>query len=107
MWLFTSKSFLSIVEHSDDPGLLHVRARFEGDIQEVFPSADVIEIPNTDYRYRTSLSRDQVAEAMVRIVKSINYPNFKDSVTDPSRKDTYIKVWETMWNAQHAIQDRR
>ena len=28
---------------------------------------------------------------MVRIVKSINYPNFKDSVTDPATKVRYQK----------------
>jgi len=101
MWLFTSNSFLSIVEHDHDPSLLHVRARLAGDIEEVFPGADVIETPNADYRYRTSLPRERVAEALSRMVREIDYTNFKNSVNDPNRKDHYIKVWEVMWRAQH------
>lgn len=102
MWLFTSNSFLSIVEHDHDPSLLHVRARLAGDIQEVFPGADVIETPTADYRFRTSLPRERVAEAMARMVREIDYTNFKNSVSDPNRKDHYIKVWEVMWRAQHS-----
>lgn len=101
MWLFTSNSFLSIVEHDHDPSLLHVRARLAGDIEEVFPGADVIETPSADYRFRTSVPRERVAEAMARMVREIDYTNFKNSVSDPNRKDYYIKVWEVMWRAQH------
>ncbi len=100
MWIFTSKSFLSIVEHSEEPSLLHIRARFPGDIEEMFPQADVIETPYGDYRYRTSLPREKVAEALMRNVKAINYHNFKNSVDDVERRDAYIKVWEAMWQAQ-------
>lgn len=102
MWIFTSTSFLSIVEHTEDSGLLHVRARFRGDIEELFPNADVIETPNHDYRFRTSLPRERVAEALTRVVKAIDYDNFKNSVHETMRKDAYIRVWETMWNAQQA-----
>lgn len=101
MWIFTSNSFLSIVEHTDEPGLLHVRGRFPGDIEEVFPGADVIETPSADYRFRTSVPRERVAEALQRAVKAIDYDNFKNSVEQRSRKDAYIKVWEVMWQAQH------
>lgn len=100
VWVFTSNSFLSIVEHDQDPGLLHVRARFPGDIETVFPGADVIETPSADYRYRTSLPREKVAEAMARLTRDINYDNFKNSVDVADRRDEYIRVWEVMWNAQ-------
>lgn len=103
MWVFTSRSFLSIVEHNEEPSLLHVRARFPGDIESVFPNADVIETPRADYRFRTSLSREKVAEAISRTVRGLDYENFMNSVVEADRKDAYIKVWESMWNAQ----DRR
>lgn len=101
MWVFLSNSFLSIVEHLEEPSLLHVRARFRGDIEQVFPNVDVIETPQADYRFRTSLPRERVAEALARYAKAIDYTNFKDSVTETPRKDAYIKVWESMWAAQH------
>ncbi len=100
MWIFTSNSFLSVVEHDQDPGLLHVRGRIAGDIEAVFPGADVIETPSADYRFRTSLPREKVAEAVGRLAREIDYGNFKNSVSDADRRDDYIKVWEVMWNAQ-------
>ncbi len=100
MWIFTSKSFLSIVEHMDEPSLLHVRARFPGDIEEIFPQADVVETPHGDYRFRTSLPREEISEALTRYVTDIHYDNFKNSVHEPNRKGAYIKVWEAMSSAQ-------
>ena len=52
MWLFTSNSFVSVVADRDDtqsPRLL-VRARIKGDIDQLFPDAEVMETPLTDYR---------------------------------------------------------
>ena len=45
MWLFTSKTFLSVVADKDQPDgpKLLVRSRVQGDIEEVFPDADVTE----------------------------------------------------------------
>jgi hypothetical protein len=79
MWIFMSESFLSVVEHDADDNLLLVRARFEGDIDRVFPEADVAETPTSDYRYRAALPRERVAEAIAGRVRKIHYPNFKDS----------------------------
>lgn len=100
MWIFTSNSFLSVVEHNEEPSLLHVRGRIAGDIESVFPGADVIETPSADYHYRTSLPREKVAEAVSRMAREIDYDNFKNSVDDAERRDDYIKVWEVMWQAQ-------
>lgn len=79
---------------------MHIRARMKGDIEAVFPGADVIETPKADYRYRTSVARERVAEAVSRMVREIDYDNFKNSVDDADRRDDYIKVWEVMWQAQ-------
>ena len=47
MWLFTSKSFLSVVADKDNPqgDRLLVRSRVEGDIEEMFPDATVLKHP--------------------------------------------------------------
>jgi hypothetical protein len=52
MWLFTSNSFVSVVADRDDTqsSLLLVRARIKGDIDQLFPDAEVMETPLTDYR---------------------------------------------------------
>lgn len=100
MWVFLNNAFLSIVAHGQNEDLFCVRARFEGDIEAVFPEADVAETPRSDYRFSASISRHRVVERVAQITSEINYPSFKDSVRDPNRKDAYIQVWEAMWSAQ-------
>ena len=59
MWLFTSKSFLSVVADKDQPDgpKLLVRSRVQGDIEEVFPDADVTEPPPTKVEGFSGLER--------------------------------------------------
>jgi hypothetical protein len=101
MWIFTRKSFVSVVAHDTEENLLHVRARFRGDIEELFPEADVAETPKRDYRFRTSLPRERVIDLIAIQIRQIDYTTFKDNVHDPERRDAYIQVWTEMWKAQH------
>ena len=77
---------------------LLVRARIDGDIERVFPAADVIEGAGTDYRYRARVSRAEVTQAMTDAVEAIDYGNFKNSIPKYSkdRHDAYMSVWTTM-----------
>ena len=104
MWVFLSDAFLSVIEPTPKdggtPGDLVVRARLPGDIQRVFPDAEVIETPARDYRFRALLPRAEVAAAMARAVEGIGYTNFKGSVEDRDRHDCYMDVWEVMAGAQ-------
>lgn len=101
MWVFLNNAFLSIVEHYDNPNILLVRARFQEDINRAFPEAEVVSNAGTDYKYRASIPRDEVAEALRVQVLGINYTNFKASVLEKERGNTYMKVWSEMWLAQH------
>ena len=87
MWLFTSKSFLSVVADKDQPDgpKLLVRSRVQGDIEEIFPEADVKETPHGDYRFRAWIPREIVTQALSRYVDQLSHPNFKNSVTDKQR----------------------
>lgn len=97
MWIFLSDSFLSIVDKGDPAGqTLLVRARRHGDIERVFPGADVVEGRGTDYRYRARIDREQVALAMAEQVRAIRYPNFKGAVTDDERHQAYMDTWQAM-----------
>jgi hypothetical protein len=100
MWIFTRTAFLSLVEHEEDENLLSVRARFPGDIEEVFPGADVAETPDRDYRYRATVPRDRAAQLIALQVKGVDYTAFKSTVPDDARKATYIRIWTEMWKAQ-------
>lgn len=101
MWIFLNDAFLSVVECEGKPTHLLVRARFKGDIQNVFGrKVPVYLTPKADYRYRATISKAQVAEVLRKRVLEITYPNFKASVEDPERHDTYMDVWTTMVVAQ-------
>lgn len=96
MWVFMSNSFLSIVAHRDNPNLLLVRARAAGDIEAVFPEATVERTPKADYLYRASLPRSVVSAALAAEVEQIDYTNFKNSVPDPDRHDSYFRAYSVM-----------
>lgn len=98
MWIFLSDAFLSIVAHRDDPNLLLVRARVEGDIEQVFPGATVINTPAADYAYRTVLPRSVVGAALAREAERISYPNFKNSVRSDGRHTIYFRAYSAMLN---------
>jgi len=101
MWIFLSGSFLSIVDKGDKSGkTLLVRARRKGDIENVFPKADVIEGAGTDYRYRARIERDEVALRMADEVRGISYANFKSTVKDNERHDAYMNVWRVIYRYQ-------
>jgi hypothetical protein len=108
MWIFTSDSFLSIVDKGDPSGAtLLVRARRKGAIERMFPAAEVVEGAGTDYRYRARIDREAVAQAMADAVRNIRYSNFKSTVNDRPRHDAYLRVWSVMFDYQERDRGRR
>jgi len=100
MWLFTSKSFISIVQKPGDTDLLTVRARMKGDIESLFPEAKVEVNKGTDYKFRAKVPREVVATAMHDQAMSLAYPNFKSTVKNRKRHDAYMDVWSAMYKLQ-------
>lgn len=100
MWIFMSDEFFSVVAHRGDNRKLLVRARAKGDIERVFPSAQVVEGAGTDYRFRAVIPRGVVAQAMSDAVHGIDYDNFKDSVAEPMRHEAYMDAWAVMRDFQ-------
>jgi hypothetical protein len=101
MWIFLSNSFLSIVDKGDPGGsTLLVRARKAGDIEAVFPHADVIQGGGTDYEFRARIDREEVAKVVADQVRAVTYPNFKSTVAERDRHDAYMHVWDAMYSFQ-------
>jgi hypothetical protein len=107
MWIFLSEAFLSVVADKADPqgDRLLVRARRGGDIERIFPTADVFQIAGSDYRYRAWLPREQVADAMKAQVEAIAYSNFKNSITDPAYHDAALSAWSALHRYQELCSD--
>lgn len=100
MWLFASNAFLSIVQDPSDTNTLIVRARREGDIETLFPDAEVFRRCERDYLFRAFISREVVAKAAADYVMQLSYTNFKNSVRDRDYHDACTSVWHTMSNLQ-------
>jgi hypothetical protein len=104
MWVYLNDAFLSIVAHRDNAEVLLVRARRQGDIERAFPTAIVKETPTADYRFRTELPRQVVAETLAKRVSGIDYPNFKSSVAEGERHDAYLGCWAVMSEWQESTE---
>jgi len=100
MWVYLSDAYISITRHLTDPALLHVRARVKGDIEKVFPEAEVTETPDTDYRFRTNLPQELVERRIAEKVAGIGYHNFKATVKEHDRHDAYMDAFEGMVKLQ-------
>lgn len=95
MWIYLNDSMLSVVMDQNNVDNLTVRARRAGDLEAIFPEAckQVLETPDSDYGFRISINRQEVAAAIAKRLLGIAYPNFKASVEDESRGDVYGRVW--------------
>jgi hypothetical protein len=99
MWLFFSDAFLSVVDNREKKGFLTVRARFKDHISNVFPEAEVVTDRWHDYYYRAYVTRERVAEAVQARIMELDYPNFKQSITNDAYHAGCIKVWQAMYEA--------
>lgn len=100
MWIMFNNAFLSVVDKAPDPTQLVVRARVEGNIEAVFPTAKVIRDASGDYLFRAFIDRADVADTMFKAVMDINYPNFKNSIKDNRYHDACSRVWGVMSGLQ-------
>jgi hypothetical protein len=96
MWFMLNDCFLSIVNKDCARDELMVRARRPGDIEKLFPKAQVTEYTASDYHYRAAVKRTELAEALVGEISRVTYSNFKDSVQDKPLHDAYLRVWHAM-----------
>lgn len=102
MWLFCKSGFFSAVQHVDDPGLIHVRARFKGDLERLCLSHGVKDVsvehtPGNDYPFRVDFPREAWSDIVCKEASEIDYKNFKNAVHDgTSRDQAYMGVWSTM-----------
>jgi hypothetical protein len=108
MWIFTQDGFLSIVQDTQTPGNLLVRARKREDLRRFVQLAQtclhcrltVSETPTHDYRFRVTVPHAVAGHVIKELVLDIDYSNFKNRVhdvdPDPRRGVAYTRVWAEM-----------
>ena len=107
MWLFTTIGFFSVVQKPGD-SFLTVRARVASDLdrlrEKYMPElSKTIMNKGTDYPYRATISHEDFAKGMEKIVKAIHYGNFKAEIEakmGSERETIYHKVWHTLLKLQ-------
>jgi hypothetical protein len=105
LWCCLKDGFISVVEdYSSSTSVrdLLVRARLPGNLEQLFPNAVVREDEGTDYRFRATIPREIVAQALFDHVMAIDYTNFKSSVKSRPLHDAYMGFWTIM----HRLQER-
>jgi hypothetical protein len=102
MWIVLNDAFFSVVAHREQPSMLMVRSRSNGDLEKYFPHVEVTETPDADYRYRAVVERAAVAEVLSQVSANLNYDNFKNSIPKSQgfRKGPYMDVWTALYRLQ-------
>jgi hypothetical protein len=100
MWIMMKDAFYSIVFKDCEADQLLVRARRRGDIEKLFPEAEVTRSSATDYLYRAAIKKTDLALAVATELNTITYSNFKNSVQDQNLHDAYLNVWLAMAELQ-------
>lgn len=106
MWLFCKSGFFSAVVHWGKPGVIHLRARFRGDLERLcaahgLEAAGIQETPAGDYRFRMDLPKEAWARVAAEEAAAIDYPNFKAAVHDGTARDgAYLGAWAALRRGQ-------
>lgn len=115
MWLISKHGFLSIVKHRSKTHTLIVRGRAKEDVcnaarmygeklhpdltpegQQRLTEVLVNETPDADYRYRFEADCNLFESVMLELIRSVDYPNFKNEVARVQgydRAHVYTQVW--------------
>lgn len=102
MWIMMNDAMFSIVQDTEVSSNLLVRARIRNNIEDVF-DVQAVETTDSDYRFRAYMDRDYVMKIISDRIDEIDYPNFKNSVTEPVLKKAYNQVWSVMYNVQEDL----
>lgn len=104
MWFMTPFGFFSVVHKPGESGLT-IRSRTRGDLlrlrRHYLPElSDPVTHVGTDYPWRARCNQEALAQAMSKIVRQIDYANFKDEVAlinGKARSQRYAKVWHALY----------
>ena len=105
MWLFCKSGFFSAVQHKDNADIIHVRARFAGDLESLCTAhavpPHITHTPGNDYPYRMDFSRALWARIVQAEAEAIDYGNFKAAVHGDLRRNVaYMDCWAALRSAQ-------
>ena len=101
MWTFTTKGFLSIVQHDSMHEHFQVKARVATPLEELWPGHEIQKIDWADYRFRITIRKDEVIPVLAKEIESILYTSFKNECEwDADYHRALVSIWNTMYRFQ-------
>jgi len=105
MWIFTTKGFLSIVQHNSMPGHFQVKSRAIDPLEALWPDQEIEEIDWADYRFRITILKAEVVPVLAEQIAAVGYTNFKNECRrDEEYQEALGVVWETMYHYQTSVE---
>ena len=105
MWIFTTKGFLSIVQHNSMPDHFQVRSRVINPLSALWPDHEVEVIDWADYRFRITILKAEVVPVLAEQIAAVGYTNFKNECRrDEEYQEALGVVWETMYHYQTSVE---
>jgi|TARA_B110001454_G_C12437752_1_gene316443 hypothetical protein len=106
MWVFTTKGFLSIVQHKDLPEHFQVKSRVVDPLKHFWPEYEIEVIDWADYRFRITIPKGDVIQTLTEIIELVGYTSFKSACEDDEYHRALVRVWNIMYNFQSRIEAR-
>ncbi|SVB65379.1 uncharacterized protein METZ01_LOCUS218233 [marine metagenome] len=89
----------------DLPEHFQVKARVPSPIEELWPDYEIEVIDWADYRFRITISKDEVIPVLIKEIESVLYTSFKNACeADETYQHALVNVWTTMYNYQLRIE---
>ena len=107
MWVFTTKGFLSIVQHKDVADHFQVKSRVRAPLESLWPEHDILEIGWADYRFRINIRKDEAIPVIAKQIEQVLYTSFKDECRDDDYHQALTRIWSTMYNFQTRCETNR
>ncbi len=105
MWIFTTKGFLSIVQHNAMLEHFQVKSRTADPLNHFWPDYEIEVIDWADYRYRITITKEDVIPIIAEEIKSVDYTSFKNQCSEyPYYYETLGRIWLEMYQYQHLME---
>ena len=108
MWIYTTKGFLSVVQHVEIPESFQIRARDSDSLAHFWPEEAIRVIDWADYRYRITIPKSEALPVLLEAISSIDYTSFKDACgASGEYHEALGKVWWLMREYQKDVEGGR
>ena len=107
MWLFTTKGFLSVVQHNSKPDYYQIKSRISEPLEDYWPEHEIRAIDWADYRFRIDVLKKDASSVITEILESIDYTSFKNNCEGGSEYYRALtRIWSIMYTFQSEMENQ-